>query len=487
MMMKRGGSSSSESCGDSSHCNNNNSLTKAGDDVLSNDRRSQDAWNQRLKELVAFKSKFGTTVVPLSKEYDEYKSLARWANNKRLQYHKDTIPDNERDELNRIGFDWKQSRSELWNEYYRHLVKYKAETGHTRVPGSYAYQEEAFDLVPLRNWCRTQRVRFKNDSLEVDRVAKLDKLGFNWVTNKDAWNSLYSQLVEFHLQTGHTIPPSDALLGKWAKRLPLHKHELRKEQIERLDMIGFEWNVSSRRSPAANRSHAAPVNHRLSDAVPDIQATSYWANLSSLSQTVSESSVAQGHFNGGGLLSNTQLTPASLWAHNLLAQYPTTSCFAPQAAPTTDSFNTLYPIQHTNNNDTNANSNTILYMLLKNREAKLQLLRENQNNQIRQQLLAKLLLQQQQASLNQYHQQQQPFQHPLQQHPLQHLASMNSLDASSAASLLLMQQQHQQQHPSLLLLNAAHNNRIQQLQQALLVETNKKRSRDLYETDNVAR
>jgi hypothetical protein len=268
-------SSSNKQLGNNSDSNNRSRQ------LSFHEKRSQDAWEKRLSELTEFKNTYGTTVVPLTKEMEQYRSLARWANNKRLQFHKKQLPTHEKEALDAIGFDWKQTRKDVWDEYFRHLIKFKAQFGHTKVSGDYQYEENQYDLVPLRNWCRTQRMRFRKNTLQDDRMDKLDKIGFNFCTNGENWSRLFQSLSNFKRNHGHFNVPQESYLGRWAARLPLHKKELRKDQVARLDAIGFDWTprtpmasgVESSRGikrqaeldnfkPAAKRSTGSP-NHDL--------------------------------------------------------------------------------------------------------------------------------------------------------------------------------------------------------------------------------
>ncbi|GKY90454.1 hypothetical protein MPSEU_000019200 [Mayamaea pseudoterrestris] len=205
------------------------------------EKRSLEAWRKRLQELQDYKRETGHCNVPLTAEMKEYRSLARWANNKRLQFHKNQLPAHEKEALDAIGFEWKQTRSDIWDEYYQHLIQFKEEYGHTRVFADYQYKNPLNELVPLRNWCRTQRMRFRKNTLQTDRMAKLDSIGFNWVTNNEAWGRLFQALAVFRRSHGHFQVPQDSYLGRWAVRLPLHKKELRKEQLGKLASIGFDF------------------------------------------------------------------------------------------------------------------------------------------------------------------------------------------------------------------------------------------------------
>jgi hypothetical protein len=234
------------------------------------EKRSQDAWVKRLQELKAYQLKFGTTLVPLTAEHQDYRSLARWANNKRLQFHKNQLPAHEKEALDELGFEWKQTRNDVWDEYFQHLRTFQQTYGHTRVSGDYQYvidvaatrDKEAPELVPLRNWCRTQRMRFRKNTLPAERMAQLDSVGFNWVTNGEAWNRLFQGLAVCYRNQGHFQIPQDTYLGKWAARLPLHKNELRKDQLDKLATINFDWTPRLLSKPPQKQSSKTATSKR---------------------------------------------------------------------------------------------------------------------------------------------------------------------------------------------------------------------------------
>ena len=79
--------------------------------------------------------------------------------------------------LEEIGFIW-DPRTHQWEEGFSYLKKYQEEHGDCRVNTSSKYK-----TYNLGAWVAQQRVSYRKDLLDKERVQKLDKLGFIWDTN----------------------------------------------------------------------------------------------------------------------------------------------------------------------------------------------------------------------------------------------------------------------------------------------------------------
>lgn len=75
--------------------------------------------------------------------------------------------------LNEAGFAWNSIEAK-WNVRYSELMLFKKETGHCRVSQKYKPNPQ------LGEWCITQRKHFKKGWLSLERIAKLNQIGFVW-------------------------------------------------------------------------------------------------------------------------------------------------------------------------------------------------------------------------------------------------------------------------------------------------------------------
>jgi hypothetical protein len=96
------------------------------------------------------------------------------------------------------------------------------------------------------NWVNTQYMALKKGTLTPDRVARLNRIGFQVDPLTDTWNVKCRKLEVFHAHTGHCHVPqgyrADRTLGKWVEnqRLALKKGTLEPDRVARLKRIGFQ-------------------------------------------------------------------------------------------------------------------------------------------------------------------------------------------------------------------------------------------------------
>ena len=101
------------------------------------------------------------------------------------------------------------------------------------------------DGYRLGAWVSVQRLG--KDKLSDTRLNKLNTLGFVWDPHKEAWEEGFRQLWKFHERERHCLvrrgQKGDGLrLDLWVVHQRQKKDSLSKEQIERLDAIGFVWD-----------------------------------------------------------------------------------------------------------------------------------------------------------------------------------------------------------------------------------------------------
>ena len=265
------------------------------------------AWEKGFSELVEFKEKNGHCEVPAKRKDGKAGGLNNWVSTQRK--NQCDLKKERWKRLDKLGFDWELPFDKQWNEAYSSLIAYKAEYGHCLVPGDYktksglslgswlntqitneaklsddrlnklndvgvvwdrltkiwednfsellAYKESNDDcLVPqkyktesgvkLGLWVTTLRSNKKNLSLE--RVQRLDNIGFVWDPKTKSWEDGLAELKEYKKQHGdclvpqkHTTP-SGFRLGLWVSNRRASKSSLNKVQIIQLDSIGFIWD-----------------------------------------------------------------------------------------------------------------------------------------------------------------------------------------------------------------------------------------------------
>jgi len=145
-----------------------------------------------------------------------------------------------------------------WYDMFNRLEKFKAKTGHCRVPNRYSGDPS------LGSWVATQRRYYKNKALPMpaDRVKKLTDLGFEWTTKdprKVPWETRFEDLKAFKNKFGHADVPHEweecPQLGFWTANMRQQyrykqlgkKSSLTDARIELLNEIGFVWKMQGGR------------------------------------------------------------------------------------------------------------------------------------------------------------------------------------------------------------------------------------------------
>jgi hypothetical protein len=201
-------------------------------DILSNQ------WEEGFRYLKIYHERQGHCAVPTKHKENGY-PLGQWINVQRRD--KDKLSAERRQKLDQLGFVWNALES-AWEEGFRHLRTYHEREGHCRVP--VAHIEGGF---PLGRWVSVQR---RNDRLPAERRQRLGELGFVWGILSNQWEEGFRYLKIYHERERHCRVPVAHIeggfrLGRWISNLRLGNTQISEEQRQRLDDIGFVWDVRS--------------------------------------------------------------------------------------------------------------------------------------------------------------------------------------------------------------------------------------------------
>ena len=201
-------------------------------------------WNtltQQLEEnfqaLVAYKAEFGDCLVPYKFIY-QGKKLGVWVVNQRTA--KDKLSPERIQRLDDLGFMW-DALTEQWEENFHTLVAYKAEFGDCLVPQSLTYRG-----LRLGTWVSNQRS--DKEKLSLERIQRLDDLGFVWDQLVHKWEENFKALAAYKAEFGDCLVRAKFTyqglrLGNWVSNHRKAKDTLSPERIMRLDKLGFVWKV----------------------------------------------------------------------------------------------------------------------------------------------------------------------------------------------------------------------------------------------------
>jgi uncharacterized protein YjiS (DUF1127 family) len=195
------------------------------------------ACERRLKELKAFKKKYGHgKAFTLSKAPAE---LARWVNTQRKRRKQGKLSEELIRRLDELGIAW--SHAEVWEKHFRELETFRKRHGHCEVVTlSKTY-------AALTDWVYTQRRRRRLGKLSEEQIQRLDELGFTWNHAAVRWDECFSKLEAFKKQHGHCIVSTSkthSALANWVRtqRQRRKQGKLSEEQIRRLDKLGITWS-----------------------------------------------------------------------------------------------------------------------------------------------------------------------------------------------------------------------------------------------------
>ncbi|OEU07253.1 hypothetical protein FRACYDRAFT_197864 [Fragilariopsis cylindrus CCMP1102] len=196
------------------------------------------------QKLVAYKKKFKSTSVP--KIYVEDPKLGNWVSTQRRYHNNDMIGENRVDLLNSVGFVWETYKTLPWDEMFQRLVRYKEEHHTTIVPDRYEKDPK------LGRWVSHQRTYYNKKGIPVERVKRLDSIGFVWNPLDEQWMEMYQKLVAYKKEHRSTNVPRCYMkvpeLGRWVGSqrqayINTARGILSKKRLELLNSINFVWSA----------------------------------------------------------------------------------------------------------------------------------------------------------------------------------------------------------------------------------------------------
>jgi len=243
-------------------------------------------WNSKYELLCAYKDENGHCRVPADFRVGSV-NLSDWVTNQRREYKKRqegkhaTITKERIDRLNEIGIEWDgwagreatARKEKLWNSNLELLRQYKTEKGDCLVPFRFVTENDE----NLGRWVGKQRSEYnklhegKPSVITKERIDELNKIGFVWdvhsfkkasraAEGRKKWDSKLKLLLKYKTEKGDCCVPSSFKtddgeeLGKWVvqqRDLYRMKH-LATDCVEKLNDIGFEWDVRKAPEKDAN-------------------------------------------------------------------------------------------------------------------------------------------------------------------------------------------------------------------------------------------
>ena len=193
-------------------------------------------WEQMFAALTAYKQAHGDCNVPAS--WDVNPELGQWCYVQRRTYRKNKISKDRVQRLEQLGFVWELLETS-WDEMFAALKRYRQTHGDCKVPLKWK------DDPKLGQWCSSQRANYKLGNLSVDRIYRLESLGFVWDQLAAVWNEMFAALTHYKRVYGDcNVPavwPENPKLGMWCgtQRRDAKAEKLSPDRRDRLIQIGF--------------------------------------------------------------------------------------------------------------------------------------------------------------------------------------------------------------------------------------------------------
>jgi len=213
------------------------------------------------EKLEAYKQQYGHCNVSGTTTGDN-KKLGTWVSTQRKHY-KNQIRGYQAGKssdrfiaLNKIGFIFDRD-DQAWSKMYEQLVAYEQQHGHCNV------RQKPGDNKKLGTWVSKQRYHYKNQikgyqaGKSSDRYIALNKIGFIFDRDDQAWSSMYEKLVAYKQEHGHCNVSKtlgdNKKLGVWVSYQRYQfKNQVKGYQAGKssdryiaLNEIGFAWNMRS--------------------------------------------------------------------------------------------------------------------------------------------------------------------------------------------------------------------------------------------------
>jgi hypothetical protein len=149
--------------------------------------------------------------------------------------------------LNAIHFIWDQQETAFLSHF--RLLSNWLKVHNNKYPSKMGGPEERF----LYTWVRTMRFYRKKGLLSIEKIEMLDSIGFIWepeILEQEVFSKRVYELIEW-LKIHDKYPSRysknnfEKILGDWVNHLraTYKKGKLPKDKVEKLESIGFIWEV----------------------------------------------------------------------------------------------------------------------------------------------------------------------------------------------------------------------------------------------------
>lgn len=206
-------------------------------------------WENGFIEAKNYSEEYGNLSVPKNYRSNTDFPLGIWIQRQRSLYKNKKISDDRIKRLTDVGMNWNPDN---WESRFDLVKQYYEEHGNINIS-----QKEVIQGVWLGKWILSQKKAMESGKLTNEQIEMLKTLPMEEVGRKDnRWWSMYEEARKYYLKFGHLNVPMDYLtssgkkLSDWIIR-QRRNYKLGKmplEQKEKLDDIGFVWDIKGKLS-----------------------------------------------------------------------------------------------------------------------------------------------------------------------------------------------------------------------------------------------
>ncbi len=214
------------------------------------------SWELMYREAEKYRGEHGDLLVPARYRTESGLPLGSWLNLQRKIFAGKAdgfLSSGQVERLSALGIVWDRYSDLTFEQNYLRAKAYREQHGDLLVPARYVCE----DGFPLGLWIsrmRSAKANGRSSVLTREREAKLNALGMSWDAVSSQWERNYLEAAAYYRCHGNLRVPmryvteSGLKLGNWITHLRAAKKgrgkgRLTKEQEERLELIGMEWEL----------------------------------------------------------------------------------------------------------------------------------------------------------------------------------------------------------------------------------------------------
>lgn len=197
----------------------------------------EEVWLGHYNDLIKFQKKTGE---PHPGPKDSEVKLYHWCKNQRRFYKTRKLAQHRIDLLNKIDFNWVNSNS-TFDQRVKELLEFEKEYGTLHV--SQVAFPKGSPNHKLSRWVNEMRRLYNENRLAIDRINKLNKIGFIWNMEDERFSQNLKKLKRFYKQHGHWDVPQAGRtkkLGEWVAQVRC-RGLAKPHYVKALNESGFVW------------------------------------------------------------------------------------------------------------------------------------------------------------------------------------------------------------------------------------------------------